>query len=177
MTPTQLGHRAAAQGDAETTCPYVDGTVVRDMLGYVQWLNAYEQVARYCAGGGLDPRGHAPINPHLCIRDSRKVCNCCGSCSVECREEGREGVLHTLKGLGKKALTKLVERLEGVATKASPSAWLPPGQHPRGVCSSMCGDNQVTWFHSDTHEWSNWCTPYCRNRAKAATPAKRWDRP
>ncbi len=114
MTPTQLGHRAAARGESVVAGPFPVGAPAR--RDYLQWLNAYEQVERYRAGG-LDPRGHTPINPHLCIRDSRKVCNCCGSCSMECRKEGREGVLHTINGLGKKVLVKLVERLEAGPSK------------------------------------------------------------
>jgi len=109
MTPGQLGHRAAAQGNSEETCPFPAGHTSR-----VEWFRAYGMVVVFRAAG-RDPNGHQPINPHLCVRDPRKVCNCCTSCSTACREEERTGVLHTLGGIARKGCVKLVKRLEAIA--------------------------------------------------------------
>ncbi len=180
MTPEQLGHRAAAQGESVAACPFPVGAPAR--LDYRAWFEAFARVDRHRVAG-RDPNGHAPISPHLCIRDSRKVCNCCGSCSVKCREEGQEGVLHTLKGIGRKALGKLVKRLEGVAPPIvkseaktcepdvgepglryrSPASVIPDGTEPRCINCFGVGEPCV----------ANKCGPGATERpcAKCGKPA------
>ena len=86
LTPAQLGHRAAAQGDEITDCP---AGFERDTT---QWIAAHERVEEFRAKG-LDPNGHGAPPPHLCARNNGstvyipKVCNCCSSCAQACRAE------------------------------------------------------------------------------------------
>lgn len=84
LTPAQLGHRAAAQGEGVHTCPFPVGSPTRP--DYKAWFTAYDRVEQNRAAG-RDPNGHQPINPHLCVRDVTKVCNCCTRCTSECRRE------------------------------------------------------------------------------------------
>ena len=73
LTPTELGHRAAAQGDKPESSPFEPG---EDLYAWTRAYNAVNAHRRL----GHDPGGHEPIPPHLCTRAPQKVCNCCADC-------------------------------------------------------------------------------------------------
>jgi len=95
-----LGHRAAAQGlprevpsdntaDATAGKPHGDNCDHCDATARYSneaWLEAYDRVTAF-RSRGLDPDGHQPPVPHVCVRDSTKVCNCCETCAGICRSE------------------------------------------------------------------------------------------
>ncbi len=85
MTPEQLGHRAAAQGDGRETCPFLTPGPERT-LWEIAWDHAEAQRA-----AGRDPTGHPPIPPHVCTKNAMKVCNCCTTCTRGCKDEMATG--------------------------------------------------------------------------------------
>ena len=85
MTPTRLGHRAAAQSNEENPFDFKTHPQEHDA-----WVNSAARVKAF-RRDGLDPAGHQPPIPHLCIRATRAnpaVCNCCDTCKAECYLEG-----------------------------------------------------------------------------------------
>jgi hypothetical protein len=80
MTPSKLGHRAAAQA-GDVACPFSPGSHDADA-----WHEAHQRANTFRARG-LDPNGHDPPPPHLCPRNTKFVCNCCHACTTECRTE------------------------------------------------------------------------------------------
>ncbi len=57
----------------------------------------------------------------------------------------------------------IVQANKNPAPAASPPAWLPLGQHPAGTCVSGCSNGWTLYPNTG----DNFCTPYCRDRAKA----------
>jgi hypothetical protein len=102
LNASQLGHRAAAQGDA-TGNPFSFRTQVKE---HDAWTAAYARVDTL-RKSGLDPDGHQPPPPHLCTRDSTRVCNCCHACTTNCWTEGLPK-LPSLGGLLRKVVKKVL---------------------------------------------------------------------
>lgn len=103
MTPFRLGHRAAAQHNEVNPFDFKTQPQEHD-----QWVNGAALVKAHRANG-LDPAGHQPPIPHLCIHASRinpAVCNCCDTCRAACWLEGAiekpKAILHSARSLLKK---------------------------------------------------------------------------
>lgn len=103
MTSRRLGHRAAAWGSAR------EAPVSGDPMS---WMLAYDAAEVY-RKRGLDPSGHPPRIPGLCIRDVSKVCNCCESCRTHCWAETFDGTAARVREVltsAKSLLRKMIGR-------------------------------------------------------------------
>lgn len=76
---TIQGRRAAAQ-ESEPKNPY---NFLREAVEHDAWVDAVA-VVQANRKLGRDLKGHPPPPPHLCARDTTKVCNCCSNCRTEC---------------------------------------------------------------------------------------------
>jgi len=97
MTSRRLGHRAAAQGLPR------EAPVSGDPM---DWILAFDAVEAHRAKG-LDPHGHPPHIPRLCVRDVSKVCNCCDGCQKECWAEGLVIKVESIKDRAKKLVRRM----------------------------------------------------------------------
>ena len=110
MTPFRLGHRAAAQCDDKNPFDFKTQPAEHD-----QWVNGAAAVKAH-REKGLDPRGHQPPIPHLCIRASRTnpaVCNCCQDCQAVCWIEGVVKRVDDAPKLIRGPLVRLVKKIFG----------------------------------------------------------------
>lgn len=113
LTPTQLGHRAAAQG-FKTDPP---AGLERDQQ---LWNIAFDRVEKH-RQNGRDPNGHGAPPPHLCARNTGAseyvpfVCNCCASCAQECRAE--VGMSTSVPGIDWPAVLGALPRIATVLEK------------------------------------------------------------
>lgn len=87
MNARDEGRRIAARENAAAIVnPYLDGVRLQDADWAIEFQAGVDEVLAHRAKG-LDPEGHQPPRPHLCIGDVTKVCNCCSRCEDKCRAE------------------------------------------------------------------------------------------